>query len=374
MSSSLIKTVEAERRHVVTDTFTPTWNELLSNYKSRQIKIDPDYQRGFRWTVEQQTEYIESLLLNIPTPPLFMSELPDGTFELIDGLQRFSTIIRFFSLDVFDTPAVVELASSQGNADNDNQLLLPTTLQAGPIVGGLEGLTAQTMPELLVRTIRFARIDAILLKRASSEVARFNVFMRLNRSGSVLSNQEIRNCSARLTDGSFADWLKEIASSKEAREAMRLPVTDEMKMGVAENVLRLLAFSFSEPASNRIDEFLDAFMYEAATGRIPVTDEIQKKVKQTFDLIHAAYPKGEAFRFLKGDRFSGAFSTNLFDIVACGVLRNISSLRRKGVEHVANLIWNMHTDADIEELVGAGSNTRKKMLGRIAFGHKWFRQ
>jgi hypothetical protein len=372
--TSLIAVVEAERRHVVTDTYTPTWNELLSNYKVRQLKIDPDYQRGFRWTIEQQSEYIESLLLNIPTPPLFMAELADGTFELIDGLQRFSTIIRFFSADVFDASNVIELAKSQGDVSDDNQLLTPTTLVSGPIVAGLDGLTAQTMPEILVRTIRFARVDVILLKRASSEVARFNVFMRLNRSGSVLANQEIRNCSARLTDGIFADWLKEFASSKAVRESMRLPVTDEVKMGAAENVLRLLAFSLSSPESNRIDEFLDKFMYEAATGKVAVTDDIKRKVEEAFVLIHAAYPKGEAFRFLKGERFSGAFSTNLFDIVACGVLKNISALRRKGPDHVATLIWNLHTSADIEDLVGAGSNTRKKMLGRVALGHKWFKQ
>lgn len=372
--TSLIETVEAERRHVVTDTYTPTWNELLSNYKIRQIKIDPDYQRGFRWTVEQQSEYIESLLLNIPTPPLFMAELADGTFELIDGLQRFSTIIRFFSADVFDLPEVIELAESQGDVSDENQLLRPTTLVKGPIVAGLEGLTALTIPEILVRTIRFARVDVILLKRASSEVARFNVFMRLNRSGSVLSNQEIRNCSARLTDGVFADWLKKFASSQAVREAMRLPITDEVKMGVAENVLRLLAFSLSSPESNRIDEFLDRFMYEAATGGVAITDDIMRKVEQTFALIYAAYPKGEAFRFLKGERFSGAFSANLFDIVACGVLKNIGTLRKKGAEHLAILIWNLHSSSEMEELVGAGSNTRKKMLGRVSFGNRWFKQ
>lgn len=370
---SLVKTVEAERRHVVTDTYTPTWNELLSNYKSGQIKIDPDYQRGFRWTAEQQTEYIESLLLNIPTPPLFMSELKDGTFELIDGLQRFSSIIRFFAADVFDSDESLKLAASQINPAEENRLTAPAILTKAPILRDLNGLAALTMPELLVRTVRFARIDVILLKRESSEVARFNVFMRLNRSGSRLSDQEIRNCSARLTNSNFADWLKGLASRDEVRLAMRLPSKEEQEMGVAEKVLRLLAFSLSAPTSNRIDEFLDQFMYEASTGLIPISDEIKQKVERTFELIYECYPKGEAFRFFKNERFAGAFSTNLFDIVGCGVFKNIAALRRKGPEYLMSCIQVMHDRPETNDLVGAGSNTRKKMLGRVSFGQKWFK-
>lgn len=370
---SLVKAVEAERRHVVTDTYTPTWNELLSNYKSEQIKIDPDYQRGFRWTAEQQTEYIESLLLNIPTPPLFMSELPDGTFELIDGLQRFSTIVRFFAADVFDNEKSLEIAASQINPGDENRITDPTVLTDAPILKDLSGLTALTMPELLVRTIRFARIDAILLKRESSQVARFNVFMRLNRSGSRLSDQEIRNCSARLTNSDFADWLKNISSNVEVRLAMRVPPNFEQEMGVAENVLRLLAFSLSAPTTHRIDEFLDQFMYDASVGNIAITDAVKKKVEQTFALIYECCPTGEAFRFAKNGKFSGAFSTNLFDIVACGVFKNIAALRKKGPDHLRTRIEQMHDCEEITDLVGAGSNTRKKMLGRVAFGNKWFK-
>jgi hypothetical protein len=265
------------------------------------------------------------------------------------------------------------LAADQINPGEDNRLTNPTILAQAPILPGIGGLTAQTMPELLVRTVRFARVDAILLKRASSEVARFNVFMRLNRSGSTLSDQEIRNCSARLTDSTFADWLKMIAATNEVRTTMRLPRSEDQEMGAAENVLRLLAFSLSSPATHRIDEFLDLFMYQAATGVVDISDEIKRKVVQTFELLHACYPKGESFRFLKADKFSGAFSTNLFDIIACGVFKNISSLRKKGPEHLKSRIRELHKSGEVTELVGAGSNTRKKMLGRVSFGSKWFK-
>lgn len=374
--TTLLKRVERERHNVVADSFTPTWNELLGQYKSQQVRIDPDYQRGFRWAAEQQTEYIESLLLNIPTPPLFMSELKDGTFEVIDGLQRFSTIIRFFSAEIFD--GATEISAIHGeewfhSEETVNNLRIPSVLTSAPILPDLDGHSAETLPELLVRTIRYARINVILLKRESSEVARFNVFMRLNRAGSTLSAQEMRNCSARLTDSTFANWLKGIANTDSVLKAMSLSANDKKEMRGQENVLRLLAFSLTTPPTNRIDAFLDKFMYSAAVGEIVIDDKIKKRVADTFALIYAAYPKGEAFRFLKEGKFSGAFSSNLFDIIGCGVYKNILSLKKSGHEYLRKRIEALHKSPLMEDLVGAGSNTRKKMMGRVALGAKWFK-
>ena len=92
---NLIEAVERERHHVVVDMYTPTWNELIAQYKAQDVEVNPAYQRGFRWGYDQQTAYIESLLLNIPTPPVFLAEKSDGKFEVIDGLQRLSTIVKF---------------------------------------------------------------------------------------------------------------------------------------------------------------------------------------------------------------------------------------------------------------------------------------
>lgn len=372
MSSNLIAEVEKQRHDVVVDTYTATWNELLDQFKKHDISIDPLYQRAFRWTMDQQTQYLESLLLSIPTQPIFLAETDDAKFEVIDGLQRFSSVLKFFASDVFEE----EGAEAYGvNLENppDNNVSIPSELTAAPILEGLEGLTLETLPETLVRTLRYARIQVILIQRKSSELAKYHVFMRLNRAGTTLSNQEIRNCSARLFRSAFADVLMELANDEDVISALKLSDADRRAMGIQENILRLIAFSNFKPETQRIDEFLDRAMYLASSGEFSFTPRMRSAVLRTFTLISSAYPNGEAFRFRKDGIFKGAFSTNLFDIVACGVYQNLKSVEASGAKSLRSKISKMHGVKEALALTGAGSNTKAKMLGRVAFGRHWFR-
>src|SRR3990167_6244815 len=97
--------IAKHRNDIATDTYTVTWKELLGQYKDQDLIIDPEYQRLFRWDLDQQTQYIESILLNIPSPPLFLAQNENGKFEVIDGLQRVSTILKFFSAELFEESA-----------------------------------------------------------------------------------------------------------------------------------------------------------------------------------------------------------------------------------------------------------------------------
>lgn len=365
---SLVKEVEEQRHHVVVENFSPTWNELLNQFVASDIEIDPIYQRAFRWDRFQQTQFIESLLLNIPTPPIFLAEKSDGRFEVIDGLQRFSTMVKFFCQEIYDKADVLPMDTR----DSENNIQVPAILTDAPILAALSNLTRETMPETLVRTLRYSRAQVILLKKESSAVAKYNVFTRLNRAGSQLSDQEIRNCSARLFDSTFADDLRKLAELPSVKQAMSLSKADLASMQAEENVLRLLAFTYADPETKKINDFLDRFMYLAASGDFKLTEKRKNNLKLTFDWIANAYPKGEAFKFYKDRKFSGAFSSNLFDIVGCGVYKNILSISKSDVTALKRKIVALHGQADAIALTGAGSNTRKKMLGRVRFGQKWF--
>ena len=67
----------------------------MNLYQSGEMNINPNFQRMFRWNPEQKTRFIESILLGIPIPPIFVSQREDGTWDLIDGLQRLSTMFEF---------------------------------------------------------------------------------------------------------------------------------------------------------------------------------------------------------------------------------------------------------------------------------------
>lgn len=88
--------IEDERARLSTDRMDISFGELINMYKAGELIIRPEYQRLFRWTGSQKAMLIESILLGIPVPPIFVAEDKEGIWELVDGLQRVSTIISFF--------------------------------------------------------------------------------------------------------------------------------------------------------------------------------------------------------------------------------------------------------------------------------------
>lgn len=368
MSKNLVQEVENQRHEVVVDSYAQMWSELLSLYKAGDIEIDPLYQRGFRWTLDQQTRYIESLLLNIPTPPIFLAEKNNGAFEVIDGLQRFSTIIKFFCEEMKSIAPLTEISG----APAENNLNIPTILTNAPILGGLEKLSRATMPDTLIRTLRYARVQVILLKKESSPLAKFNVFTRLNRSGTTLSNQEIRNCSARLTESSFPDQLMDLAGEEHVTKALNMSSKDSASMGIQESILRLIAFGNHKPTTAKLEDFLDEIMYKISLGVIKFTSRDRQKISEVFKVIYASFPEGEAFRFRKGGKFTGSFSPNLFDIIAAGVYKNLAKCKKMSTADFKQRVIDLHEQDEAIKLTGAGSNARSKMIGRVEYGTKWF--
>ena len=89
--NDLIIAVDDKIKAIRTRSLDISFNELLDMYKTGELKIDPDYQRLFRWDETKQSQFIESLILELPVPPIFVIEAEEGKFELIDGLQRIST-------------------------------------------------------------------------------------------------------------------------------------------------------------------------------------------------------------------------------------------------------------------------------------------
>jgi uncharacterized protein with ParB-like and HNH nuclease domain len=91
----LTEEIASAQRLVRTDAYQMSIGEIVSMYENKELIIDPEFQRLFRWNAGQKSKLIESLLLGIPLPSIFVFEKEDGLWELIDGLQRVSTILEF---------------------------------------------------------------------------------------------------------------------------------------------------------------------------------------------------------------------------------------------------------------------------------------
>jgi uncharacterized protein with ParB-like and HNH nuclease domain len=96
--STLDETISTKRNSLKTDRLDMSFGELMSLFDAGDLFITPEYQRVFRWSLFQQTRFIESVLLGIPIPPIFVAEDDEGKWEVVDGLQRISTIFAFFGV------------------------------------------------------------------------------------------------------------------------------------------------------------------------------------------------------------------------------------------------------------------------------------
>lgn len=97
--------IQKYRQEIKSERMDMSFGEIINMYRDKEIIISPEYQRAFRWDEQRQSDFIESILLGIPFPSIFVATNPDGKWELIDGLQRVSTVLSFFN----------ELKDEEGN-------------------------------------------------------------------------------------------------------------------------------------------------------------------------------------------------------------------------------------------------------------------
>ena len=92
---SLDNEISEKRKEIRTDGYPMSIGEWISLYEAKEVDIHPEFQRFFRWSETQKTNLIESILLGIPIPPIFVSQRSNGVWDVVDGLQRLSTIYQF---------------------------------------------------------------------------------------------------------------------------------------------------------------------------------------------------------------------------------------------------------------------------------------
>ena len=91
--------IEDTKRLVKTDAYQMSIGEIVNMYRDGELIINPDFQRIFRWEIGQKSKLVESLSLGIPLPSIFVFETENGRWELIDGLQRVSTLLEFMGFN-----------------------------------------------------------------------------------------------------------------------------------------------------------------------------------------------------------------------------------------------------------------------------------
>ncbi|MFH0925554.1 MAG: DUF262 domain-containing protein, partial [bacterium] len=332
---NLLDQVQNHRNHIKHEQLTFSLSELVNMYMAepKEIEIRPDFQRLFRWTRTQQSSFIESIVLEMPIPPLFFFEKDDGTWDLLDGLQRLSTIIKFIGTGK-DVPKEYQVEDGNENEwhyKNENNIEEPLQLLAGEYLTALSGLTFVRLPTQLQLNIKRSRLTIYILKRETKEMYKYEVFKRLNRGGIKLEEQEIRNCSVRLIDDKFPKYLQVISKNDDFVNALGLKQERILNAYIEELALRYLTMKNNLiNFKHDVDDLMTSYMELVAGKKMEFDFEGEEKLfGRVWKCISQSITDGDAFKMKTEDRKNiGPFAPALFEMISIGIASNIDKVEK----------------------------------------------
>jgi len=305
--------IENAKRAVTTDTVSISVGEVATMYRAQELNILPDFQRLFRWTDDKKSNFIESILIGIPIPPAFVYENEDGTWELIDGLQRISTLLEFMGmLRDPDTGQLKRsvligtkyLPSLQGVAwkpENDDEIGIDTSLQL---------------------FYRRHRIDFQILKHPSDPNTKYDLFQRLNRGGSYANEQEVRSCAMVLANADATRMIREQCTQSKFKKIFRITKDQSDKQKDVEYMVRMMVHSRSElPSRTDVQEFLSSKIIDILSGTdaIEAIEDAEWVVTTLYRILgeNALIPPEE-----RAPGIAPKFSLRALEAIAVGMIRN----------------------------------------------------
>lgn len=248
----------------------PTLKDMFSDNK---YNLHPEFQRRRRWSQEKKSKLIESFIINVPVPPVFLYEIDYANFEVMDGLQRITTIIDFYK-DLYELEGLEEWKELNGKKYSE----LPIRIK--------EGIDRRYLSSIiLLKESAKDDIEADRLKKI--------VFERLNSGGVKLTAQETRNA---LYNGKLNKLCLKLSENSKFKKMWNISddiimenddddyyEIDKNKlyrdMSDVELVLRFFAFRHIEQYVGRLDSFLDNFL---KTGN-SYSDEVLKQYENLFN-------------------------------------------------------------------------------------------
>jgi hypothetical protein len=335
--ASLRNQLDFERRKVDVDYSDITIRELHRMLSERELNAAPAYQRKFRWTEGAESRLIESILLGLPVPSIFVATNEDFTWEVVDGLQRLSSIAHF----VGESERLLEQVDKKA----------PLRLTGLDTLTELEGKSYSELDEDVKLYFMRRTLRVTALSDKSDLQVRFDLFERLNGGAVSLTPQEVRACIYR---GAFNDLLDDLAADSQFRDIVKLKANAENDGTREELVLKFFAYLYNRDEFRQwVTRFLNNYM-QAATRSFEL-EEGRAIFARTVSHLHAVLG-GEPFL----RKNTNVTPLNQLEAVLVGIAEVIRSGSEPGVPPAG---W-----ADDEELVTAstkGTNTVANLRRRI---------
>ena len=287
-------------RKILTQSSDPTINDLYSRKKDGDLCLQPNYQRYFVWDRAKCSRLVESVLLEVPLPIIYLAEETGGKEEVIDGQQRLTAFFDYL----------------------DGHFAL-TGLQ---IRSDLNGSKFQDLDKELQKRIRRATLRAVTIQHESSEDLKFEIFARLNTGSVALNDQELRNC---VYAGPYNNLIKTLAEDPDFRFLLGTTKPDK-RMRDVELVLRFAAFQHATYLNYRppTKVFLNTDMQRYRQMALSDQQGLRDSFKSSVQLIRSLLGSNAFKRYYRGTEKDPSgrwepkkFNTSLYDVLMWGFTR-----------------------------------------------------
>jgi uncharacterized protein with ParB-like and HNH nuclease domain len=363
----LINAIDTLSARVHTQSLDLSFNELLDMYKNNELNITPDYQRLFQWSEGASSRFIESLLLEMPVPPIYVVEEEDGKYLLIDGLQRISSYLYLRGeLEALHLQSPIYRGEKLKFVDCD-------------IVTELNGETYDSLATALQIRLKRAFVRVEVVRKGSDSRFKYHMFKRLNNGGVILSPQQIRNCTIRLLDAKFNDFLGSLSEVEVFKSCVE-NISEEQKLAFfdQELILRFFAFKnyrdkYVHDIADYLTEYMEAVSEPDGDNKIPFDYEAEEKIFiKTFTIFDKTLRElSFGFANKTRDKITGGFSVLHFEAFTMGIqpfLEKVDVNDENSLNKLRMIFEQIKFDPVFHQMTtGGGKNTRGLLQRRIEF-------
>lgn len=363
---ALEEQISIARRSISSDGYPMSIGELTNMYREGELIIRPEFQRFFRWSSIQKSSLVESLLLGIPLPSIFVAQDESGKWELVDGLQRVSTILQF-----------------QGELlDEDGAKEPPLELQGTKYLPALEGKLwthsdpSKSLTEAQRLDIKRSKLDIKIIKRESSPETKYDLFQRLNSFGSSLTSSELRSALIVAVSPVAFAWISELATFPGFSRTVQLGDRLMDERYDLELVVRFLALharpeaKLTLSALRDLPQVLDDEAVTIAKTHPKGAKKLTSIFQGTFDFIDQ-HGGEDVFRRwdAKNGMFRGSFLNTSFEVFGLGVgyqLANNKAPRKDLIQSVKDF-W---ARPEMQSGFATGRSTEARLREFIPLGRQ----
>lgn len=333
-----------EVRNLTTQAYDKSVSDVVRMIMDKDLVLDPDYQRNYVWDNKKASMLVESIILNVPIPVIYVSEEKDSSWSVIDGLQRLNSLKRFF----------------------DGKF----KLSGLEILHELNKCDIKSLPSKPLRMLKNGLLRIVMVTADSNDEIKYDIFMRLNTGAVHLNEQELRNCLYR---GKLNLFIQDEAKSPQWLAMLGLKEPHK-RMVDRELLLRFLALCVNWDRDNKMvkdykgnmKSFLNSFMkqHQNDNGNL---NYFKALCEETIAKVYSVYGT-DAFRRLNEDGTVTPINRAIMDAVMISAIPySMEALTAKKDIIQEKLFSELNDNTEFRKSTLTSTSDTKVLNFRIAF-------